>query len=170
MLVIGIDPSTKRCGLAVIDPDTRTLLHAELLESKHDDARLRIKEIFEMAYERISMLDPELEVEVYCESTVMRGKGGETLARVTGALMAAVPFEFHFEFMHNVSMKKAIGGHGKAEKDEVAHGVANWFGACGADDRSWERVCKLWEAEAYDITDAIGIAIAGWERRHGKEG
>ncbi len=149
-LVVGLDPGTGKSsptGFACFDPDSREIVHTEEVTSKAPEYKDRYREIASRVRELLECIDPELDVLVACESFVMRGKGGEILARLTGALMAAVPAHHRFTFVANTTVKKAIAGHGHAEKSEVAEGVKVFF--------------KLKELKVGDISDALAIGITG---------
>jgi Holliday junction resolvasome RuvABC endonuclease subunit len=160
-LVVGIDPATKVVGFAAFDPDTREILHTQLITSSHKDASRRIKEIAEDVYSLLLGLDPELEVSVYTENTVMRGAGGATFQRGIGAIHAAIPYSFSIGEVQNSTVKKVVGGHGRAEKDVVAAGAGLFFPAGSA---SRLKVVDLIAAELWDITDALAIGITGFLR------
>lgn len=165
-IVIAIDPGTGRTsptGFVAFDPDLRMILHHQRVTSTHKDTRHRIKDIFEQVSTAISAIDPDLEANVFCESFVMRGKGGETLARLTGAFMVAVPYEISFEFVQNTTVKRIVGGSGKADKAAVAKGVYLWFENAPLETRA--KIEQLIEDEEWDVLDALAIGIAGWERR-----
>ncbi len=158
-LVVGIDPGTGKAsptGFACFDPDSKEIIHTEEITSKQPEYRDRYREIAGRVHELLEFIDPDLDVLVVCESFVMRGKGGEILARLTGAIMAMVPERQRFALAHNTTVKKVVGGHGHADKEQVFRGVLAWFGAemfraMGCPD----------EGPSADISDALAIGITG---------
>ena len=164
MLVIGVDPGTgvsSPTGVAIFDPTRRKVLYTERLfpDSPGDDlahklAAIRDRFAFIVRFEvwRAGLGD---EVLMAIESFVMRGKGGETLARCTGALMSCCDENVEVTLVNNLKMKKIVWGTGRASKAEVALGVNKWFGkdvTAGLSD---------------DETDALAIGIAGYITRAG---
>lgn len=160
-LVVGIDPGSGKSsptGLAVIEPDTKDILHISNVRADCDDFSHRIKGISQQVGDIVSFLDPDVLVEIYIESFVMRGKGGEMLARLTGSIMAAMPYERHVAFVHNTTMKKVVAGHGRAEKQEVGSALYVWAEGNAISQSIIENLllCQEW-----DMLDAIGLAVAG---------
>lgn len=158
-IVVGIDPGTGKSsptGFAAFDPDSRTPIHVENITSKAGEYRTRYKEIAARISELLQAIPNDIEVLVACESFVMRGKGGEVLARLTGAIMAAVPEHHEFTFVQNTTVKKVVGGHGQADKDEVANGVADFFGLSAG------QLNKL----SSDEIDALAIGITAHKTRN----
>jgi Holliday junction resolvasome RuvABC endonuclease subunit len=160
-LVVGIDPGSGKSsptGLAIIEPDTRDILHISNVRADCDDFSHRIKGISQQVADIVSFLDPDVHVDIYLESFVMRGKGGEMLARLTGALMAAMPYERHVAFVHNTTMKKVVAGHGRAEKFEVGNALYIW---AAGNKESQDQIEHLLLCQEWDMIDAIGLAVAG---------
>jgi Holliday junction resolvasome RuvABC endonuclease subunit len=161
-IVIGLDPGTgisSPTGFAAFDPDAQVLLHAQEVWTSKQEFSERIKEIADQVEELLFAIDPDVNVTVYVESFVMRGKGGEMLARLTGALMASVPDHCQpVATIQNTTVKKIVGGHGRADKAEVANGVHTYF---QADAESRERVQAYINAKLFDVLDALAIGIAG---------
>lgn len=158
-LIIGIDPGTgvsSPTGLAVINPRTRQLVHFETLTSQQRDSARKIKDISEQLADVLLSYDSQTRIQIYIESFVMQGRSGEVLARLTGALMAAVPYWQQLNFISNMTVKKLVGGHGHADKVVVADGVAKWL-----EPDSALTIKRLVDVNEFDITDAAAIAIAG---------
>lgn len=159
MIVIGIDPGTgvsSPTGFAAFDPDTKEVLYVEAIGSNKATPAGRIREISQRVAELLESVDPDADALVAIESFVMRGKGGETLARMTGALMAAIPERMDQVFVQNTTVKLLVGGHGKADKDQVAAGALHWLYGSGAAQNA------AFELYSRDETDALAIGIAGW--------
>ena len=173
-LVIGVDPGTglaSPTGFVCIDADTRTIEWAENVGSKHKPLEHRIKEIsevIEMYFVNLAeALGPKDKVTVCIESFVMRGKGGETLQRLIGSLMGRVPYNFEVVHMPNTRMKNLVGGTGKADKQQVAEGVLEWFGDAelGTACESYRAIKSLISLKEWDILDALALAIAAHEMK-----
>lgn len=167
-LVVGLDPGTGKTsptGFAAFDPETRALIHTERITSEAEEYRDRYREIAGRIGELLEVIDPDMDVLVVCESFVLRGKGGEILARLTGAFMAAVPARQRFAFVQNTTVKKIVGGHGRADKHEVALGVFAWL---SGNDETSEQVRHLINNAEWDVLDAIAIGIAGYLRDVGE--
>ncbi len=149
----------------MIDPDSRELLHADCFKSDFDDANRRAKHMAEQVGEALMGIDPELEVSVYTENSVMRGKGGATFQRVIGAIHSVIPYSYHLGEVQNSTVKKHVGGHGQADKRQVAQGAHDYFVGDGGRTQtpSSEAAERLLIETKWDITDAIAIAITGYE-------
>lgn len=101
-------------------------------------------------------------IRICIEDFVMRGKGGQTLARLTGAIIGAMPEYLckDIKYCRNTTVKMYIGGHGHASKEEVAQGVLGWFSDVPA---MKEMVAKWIRNEQWDLTDSLAIGITGLE-------
>ena len=95
---------------------------------------------------------------IYFEYFVMRGKSGESLQRLVGALMSASPTDTPFIPVQNSTVKKLIGGKGNDDKKKVAEGVLRLL---GKDPENKALIERLISNEKWDILDAIAIALAG---------
>lgn len=171
MLIVGIDPGSGKSsptGFAIIERSSKTIVHTLTLGDVDGctDFSHRIKRIADDLRQLLILVPIDEEVLIFIESFVMRGKGGEQLARLTGAIMAAVPYKHRIIFVHNTTMKKAIGGNGKADKKQVAEGVRRWF---RGNTESVAYVDRLIEKELWDILDAMGLALCGWQRIQSSE-
>jgi Holliday junction resolvasome RuvABC endonuclease subunit len=152
-LIVGLDPGTgvsSPTGLAIFDADTKEVLHVETIGSNKKTAAGRIREIAGAVGEVLTGIDPTIETHVFIESFVLRGKGGETLARLTGAFFTAIPEHIEPQLVPNTTVKRLVGGTGSADKRGVAAGVAKLLGD--------NRLTDL----PFDITDALAIGISGW--------
>lgn len=161
-LVIGIDPGTGRSsptGFAAFDPDSRELVYETTFTSTHDDNKRRIKDIADQVEECLIALDPDLEVTVVTETFVMQGKTGMLLQRLIGAIHASVPYRHALLEVFNTSVKRIVGGSGKADKAALAASVQQWM---SSEDPTHARIKAHIRAQNWDITDAIAIGIAGY--------
>lgn len=166
MLVIGIDPSSgssSPVGLAIFDPVTYDIF---VLDQINVDKKLtphrRLVSIHEQLSERLCMLDAQSErIYTFMETFVMQGKNGQLLANASGAIMAAVPSEFEFATVQNTTVKKLVGGTGKADKEMVAVGCYKHFEEYPT---SAQKVREAINACRWDALDALAIGIAGYQR------
>lgn len=160
-LVVGIDPSTHSTGFAAFDPDSHEIIFTRLFTSNLKDARRRVKEIADQVCEAIEGIDPDLDVYVYSENTVMRGVGGATFQRCIGAIHSRVPKRMHLDEIQNSTVKKMVGGHGQADKLQVAQGL---IGCLWKDNATKTIIECLIKQEAWDVTDALAIGYSGYAR------
>lgn len=161
MLVVGIDPGTgssSPLGVVIVDFLDREILATQEFWSDEKTASKRIRDISEKLRDFLPS-DIYLAVSEYF---VMRGKGGETLARMVGAIIASLPRQAIFTETQNSTVKRIIGGHGRASKEEVAEGVLEYF---SENERSFAVVTELLHNEQFDLLDALAIAICGYERQ-----
>jgi Holliday junction resolvasome RuvABC endonuclease subunit len=90
------------------------------------------------------------------------------LQQVIGALKAGVPDHCELADVANTTMKKVVGGHGRAEKDVVATGLLALF----AENPESVRTIQEWiDSKKWDLTDALAIAVSpaitcdSWRRK-----
>jgi Holliday junction resolvasome RuvABC endonuclease subunit len=162
-LVLGIDPATRKCGLAIFDPKTKEIFLAVIVESKNSNYIVRTREIVNKICLHLALFDASQDIsEVYIEKFAMKGIAGEMLHKFIGACQYGLG-ERNVAEVRNTTVKKIVGGHGHAEKNEVAIGVLNYF---AEDEVSRNHIEQLIVDEKWDITDAFAIAIAGLEQKH----
>ena len=165
VLVIAIDPGTGKAsptGLTVFDPYTKEIYLTENLEPTHQSLQHRLRDIADAFSERMETFDTELaeyRLLVCIESFIIKGKSGETLQRLIGALMSRLPYRADMIEVQNTTVKLRVGGHGHADKELVAIGVRDWFSDNLA---SFELTNKLLSCKEYDILDSLAIGVAGW--------
>lgn len=160
-LVLAIDPGSgvsSPTGIALFNPVTKDIIHTTNLYTQYKPTEHRIKDITEQLSSLLNQLSGET-YEVYIESFVMRGKGGETLQRLIGAFLAAIPFHVKIRFVQNTKVKLAMAQHGHAEKLQVCQGVIDWF---ASNKQSHELLTKLTQRHEYDIMDSLAIGVTGW--------
>jgi Holliday junction resolvasome RuvABC endonuclease subunit len=163
-LIIGVDPgsgASSPTGLVVFDPQTLDVLFADNITASKRDLHHRIQIISNQLTDIITILEAEYGKRpiTFCvESFVMRGKGGESLQRLIGSFLGRLPARYEVRHVQNTKVKKALAGHGHAEKDEVAAGVLDYF---KSNKSSYEAVNRLIKAGEWDILDAFAIGITG---------
>ena len=151
MRILGIDPGLQRTGFGVIDAEGTRLSYVasgtiSTLEAPRGDLPLRLKIIFEGVREVMQTYTPDCAaaeivfVNVNPQSTLLLGqaRGAALAALVSGGLTVA-------EYTA-LQMKKAIVGHGLANKSQVQEMV--------------KRLLKLPVLPGKDAADALGLAIS----------
>ena len=165
-IVIGLDPSSgakSAVGVSVINPKEKQILDfTEIVCPKYMPVEKRLKMINK---ELRSFLYPKYitgSILIAIEYTIMAGKGGESLNRAVGAMIAATPIDSDtaiFRNVQNTTVKKLIAGHGGADKEGVAVGLENFF---KQSDESLNVLRDLIALGKYDIIDSIGIGVTGY--------
>lgn len=160
-LVLSIDPgsgASSPTGIALFNPKTKDVIHVTNFFSQYKPTEHRIKDITEQLASLVNQLHGE-NYEVYIESFVMRGKGGETLQRLIGAFLSVIPYHVKIRFVQNTKVKVVMGQHGHAEKLQVCQGVINWF---ASNKEAHEMLTKLTQRGEFDIMDSLAIGVTGW--------
>jgi crossover junction endodeoxyribonuclease RuvC len=151
MLILGIDPGLQRTGFGVIRADGPRLAYVasgtiSTLEAARGDLPLRLKIIFEGVQEVVQRYQPECAcveivfVNVNPQSTLLLGQA-------RGAAIAAlVTADLPVSEYTALQMKKAVVGHGHANKEQVQEMV--------------RRLLKLPTVPGKDAADALGLAIS----------
>jgi crossover junction endodeoxyribonuclease RuvC len=151
MLILGIDPGLQRTGFGVIDAQGARLSYVasgtiSTLEAPRGDLPGRLKIIFEGVREVVQTYKPACAsveivfVNVNPQSTLLLGQArGAALAALVTAELAVAEYTA-------LQMKKAIVGHGLANKAQVQEMV--------------RRLLKLPALPGKDAADALGLAIA----------
>jgi crossover junction endodeoxyribonuclease RuvC len=151
MRILGIDPGLQKTGFGVIDAEGQRLTYVAsgtiaTSEAPRGDLPLRLKIIFEGVREVVQRYTPDCAcaeivfVNVNPQSTLLLGqaRGAALAALVSGGLQVS-------EFTA-LQMKKAIVGHGLANKSQVQEMV--------------KRLLNLPGLPGPDAADALGLAIA----------
>jgi crossover junction endodeoxyribonuclease RuvC len=151
MRVLGIDPGLQRTGFGVIDVDGPRLTYVasgtiSTLEAPRGDIPGRLKIIFDGVQEVMRSYAPDCAcaeivfVSINPQSTLLLGqaRGAALAALVAGGLGVA-------EYTA-LQMKKAVVGHGLANKAQVQEMV--------------RRLLKLPALPGKDAADALGLAIS----------
>lgn len=167
-VVFAIDPGTgvnSACGIAVLAELSGQLVIVHLEDvwprKAHKSTMSRIRDIVDQVEDLMSRIYEEYsdcEMRVAIESFVMRGKGGETLQRFIGAVLTRVPGDPYVKIheIQNTTMKKFVGGTGKADKELILKKVLIRF-------PNNELLLTAAAGKKYDSIDAIGIGLAALE-------
>jgi Holliday junction resolvasome RuvABC endonuclease subunit len=165
VIVVGVDPGSgvdSPTGLAIFNPDMQDILLHTTISSDSNDAEIRVKDICTVLSRRLEELQwysQHHTILVVFENFVMRGKGGQVLQRLIGAMNAFVPKNYKTMHVYNTTVKKVVGGHGRADKAQVARGVEYHFRDY---DPSWKQIHALTTLKQWDILDAYAIGLTGW--------
>jgi len=153
MKVLGIDPGTRNLGFCILEIGCEkfTLVEAGLLKFK---SYVLKEQILELAVGIDLILKNNMVDEVAIEDIFFAHNPKTTLklAQFRGALCLKILLEVgNYEEYTPLQVKKAITGHGKATKEQVAFMVKRLLG-----------IKK--EIKPYDITDAMAVAITHAQR------
>lgn len=165
--IVGIDPSSgarSAIGLALIDlVDNKIMYTQSIMVPQNKDLRPRLKYIMSELIKFFKHIE-SFELEDYAigyETTVMQGKGGQTLQRAIGAIIAVTPSNRPLFEISNMQMKLIAGGSGKADKKDIAESLKRIFPKS-------EILFNLTAGSHWDIIDAIGIGVATHEKHYKK--
>ncbi len=151
MRILGIDPGLQRTGFGVIDTEGHRLAYVasgtiSTTEVPRGDLPLRLKIIFEGVREVVQRYQPGCAsaeivfVNVNPQSTLLLGQArGAALAALVSAGLPVAEYTA-------LQMKKAIVGHGLANKSQVQEMV--------------RRLLQLPGLPGKDAADALGLAIS----------
>ena len=150
MRILGIDPGLQRTGFGVIDAQGQHLAYVasgtiSTTEVARGDLPLRLKIIFDGVREVVARYGPACAaveivfVNVNPQSTLLLGQARGA------ALAALVSQDLPVAEYTALQMKKAIVGHGLANKSQVQEMV--------------KRLLKLPTLPGKDAADALGLAI-----------
>lgn len=153
MVILGIDPGTRKMGYALINFDGKkvSLLEAGLIKIESNELQYQIMqmlEAFETIFKNFKIDEVALEDIFYAHNPKTTIK----LAQFRGAIMLMLLQQFgNFNEYTALQVKQALTGNGKASKEQVAFMV--------------KRVLNIkQEIKPLDITDAIAVAITHSQR------
>lgn len=156
---MAIDPGTgvsSPAGFVEFNAEGR-IFTAKTITTKKKTANERLKEITSQIQEQMTG-----EADLICiENFYLRGLGGQTLQRMIGASIGVSPSKTPIQEVQNTTVKRIVGGTGKADKETVADGVYHWFAE--RDSESVGIIQRLICDEQWDILDAFAIGIAGYQ-------
>lgn len=148
MRILGLDPGSRVCGYGVIDDVGGSLRYVEcgVLTAPEDRAmEERLGEIARGLTEVIGELSPQVVAveDVFSHQNV---RSALALAQARGMVLAVVGLAgLRVASYPPASVKKAVSGSGRADKDQIARMVQTLIGL-----RSLPRA---------DATDALAVAI-----------
>jgi crossover junction endodeoxyribonuclease RuvC len=148
MRILGIDPGSRICGYGVIDEDGGALRYVEcgVLTAPEDwPMERRLGEIACGLRDVISELSPSV-VAVEDVYVHQNPRSGLALAQARGMALAVIGLAgLSVASYPPASVKKAVSGSGRADKDQIARMVQSLIGL-----RTLPRA---------DATDALAVAI-----------
>ena len=148
MRILGLDPGSRVCGYGVIDVDGRDMRYVEcgvLTAAADRPMEQRLGEIACGLQEVIAELAPAV-VAVEDVFVHQNARSGLALAQARGMALAVIGLAGLVVTSYPpASVKKAVSGSGKADKDQIARMVQALIGL-----RSLPRA---------DATDALAVAI-----------
>ncbi len=148
MRILGLDPGSRICGYGVIEETAGELRYVEcgvLTAPEHRPMEHRLGEIARGLEELIGELEPGV---VAIEDVFIQhnARSGLALAQARGMALAVVGLRgLDVSSYPPASVKKAVSGSGRADKDQVARMVQALIGL-----KSLPRA---------DATDALAVAI-----------
>lgn len=155
MIILGIDPGTRKMGYALLSLERgkMTLLEAGLIKIKAEELQFQIPqmvEAFEHIFQNFTIDAVALEDIFYAHNPKTTIK----LAQFRGAIMLMLLQQFgQFSEYTALQVKQALTGNGKATKEQVAFMV--------------KRLLSIKkEIKPLDISDAIAVAITHAQRVH----
>lgn len=128
MIIIGLDPSLKQTGYALIEYPSLQIVKAGIIStSSGDEYYKRIKIIYDEIFELIEKNKPihaAIEESFYSKNV----KTANQLAQVRIILiLAAMQNDLTISLFSPNSIKKAVTGRGHASKEQVAYMVKEIF-------------------------------------------
>lgn len=153
MIILGIDPGTRKMGYALIslEGNNISLIEAGLIKIKAHELQYQIPqmvEAFEGIFKNFSIDEVALEDIFYAHNPKTTIK----LAQFRGAIMLMLIQQFgQFSEYTALQVKQALTGNGKATKEQVAFMVKKIL-----------NIKK--EIKPLDITDAMAVAITHSQR------
>ena len=148
MRILGIDPGSRICGYGVVDEDGGALRYVEcgvLTAPEGRPMEQRLGEIARGLRDVISELAPAV-VAVEDVFVHQNPRSGLALAQARGMALAVIGLAgLAVASYPPASVKKAVSGSGRADKDQIARMVQSLIGL-----RSLPRA---------DATDALAVAI-----------
>jgi len=148
MRILGIDPGSRICGYGVVDEDGGALRYVEcgVLTAPEDWAmERRLGEIARGLRDVIAELSPAV-VAVEDVFVHQNARSGLALAQARGMALAVIGLAgLTVASYPPASVKKAVSGSGRADKDQIARMVQSLIG--------------LKTLPRADATDALAVAI-----------
>jgi len=155
MIVLGIDPGTRRTGLGTVTVEgsrERSLGASTIHMSGDLDHTVRLQRIYEGVLEAIDTYHPD---EIAVELPFM-GKNAQAMLKLGRAQAAVMLAGMHREVpvaqYAPAEVKKAVVGNGRASKEQVTFMVRQRL--------------NLTEDYSEDAHDALAIALCHAARRH----
>ncbi|WP_121021132.1 crossover junction endodeoxyribonuclease RuvC [Helicobacter vulpis] len=150
-MILGIDPGSRKCGYGIIDMQSK-LVGAGFIHIHEAPLQTQILEMVE-GLEQILSIYPVAEVAIEDIFYAYNPKSVLKLAQFRGALSLKILQRIgHFSQYTPLQIKRAISGHGKASKEQVAFMVKKILGLKNT-------------IKPLDITDALAVALTHAQQR-----
>ncbi|MFC3848310.1 crossover junction endodeoxyribonuclease RuvC [Helicobacter baculiformis] len=150
-MILGIDPGSRKCGYGIIDMQSK-LVGAGFIHIQNAPLQIQILEMIEglnQVLKTYSIVEVAMEDIFYAYNP----KSVLKLAQFRGALSLKILQSVgHFSEYTPLQIKRAISGHGKANKEQVAFMVKKILGLKSA-------------IKPLDITDALAVALTHAQQR-----
>lgn len=146
-IILGIDPGSHLTGFGIIKVSgpRQSLIAAGCIRSKHKALERRLQHIHQQLCEAITQYNPQ-EAAIEQVFTHLNPQSALKLGQARGAALVAVAtFLLPLSEYSARTIKKAVVGHGAANKSQVQHMVKS--------------LLKLKETPQADAADALAIAI-----------
>lgn len=145
--ILAIDPGSIKCGFARFSKD------GKLLDCGHSVASAKNR--WERQLQILTPMEHNLRTAeiVISEEPMMQGKAAQAMHKFLGAMEFARKAEI--EWVHPMTVRKAIAGSGKADKIEMALAA----GAMMELESDQDLIAELIAKEEFDVTDAIAVGL-----------
>ncbi|CAM2760551.1 crossover junction endodeoxyribonuclease RuvC [Helicobacter felis] len=151
-MILGIDPGSRKCGYGIVDVHSK-LIGAGFIHIQNAPLQTQILEMVE-GFNQILNAYPITEVAMEDIFYAHNPKSVLKLAQFRGALSLKILQSVgKFSEYTPLQVKRAISGHGKASKEQVAFMVGKILGLKNA-------------IKPLDITDALAVALTHAQQRH----
>lgn len=158
-VVLSVDTGFKNIGYAIVGQDAVNRSHLVEygvwdMRSEHKKMNIRSYHGMKRVYKLIKELDQKYDFGYICVENVpfARFNGRDATLALTNMFRAyAIVHDKEYSELHSTTVKKALAGHGRAEKSEVQEAIVKLFE-------------RLPDDLAPDVYDAIGVGIVSLEK------
>ena len=158
-VVLSVDTGFKNIGHAIVGSDSMNQIHLVDygvwdMRSEHKKMNIRSYHGMKRVYKLICELDRRYNFGYICVENVpfARFNGRDATLALTNMFRAyAIVHDKEYSELHSTTVKKALAGHGRAEKSEVQKSIVDRFE-------------RLPDDLAPDVYDAIGVGIVSLEK------
>lgn len=157
-VILACDPGSgvkSAFGLCLYNPNTDHVIDVlEIRPSLQKPTWKRLQDVAHQVAQYIKVAESKYgPLEVRSEKFIMRGLGGETLNRLIGAVLFAIPTASDFVEVHNIVLKRNLTGNARADKKEIGEALLKRF------PHQTKLIQSLIDGDKLDGLDAIAIAI-----------
>lgn len=159
MIILGIDPGSRKAGYALIECEGRRFKYLEsgtLMLEKEGEFLNRLSKAHEESLELVARYKPDeiaLESLIYVKSPTALIKLAQTRGAMLAGFLKTHPSKV-FEYAPNV-VKASVSGHGHADKEAMQKSLQMMFG-------------KGTTFKTHDESDALAIAVCHGLQRTSK--